>query len=119
LLYVIQIERQAGEWVLVGGYAGEVVTNRRAAMVFAPDRGVTRAFVARASYTIDTNRSVTVETSVRQNGDGVYVKGEFSRAQGRHWRTTITGAVIGGEADDFLGQYRRNSHVILGLRYSF
>jgi hypothetical protein len=119
LLYVIQIERQTGEWQLVAGYAGEVVTERRAQVVFAPDRGLTRAIVARASYTIDTNRSAAIETSVRQNGKGVYVKGEFSRAQGRHWRTTLTGAVIGGDAEDFLGQYRRNSHAILALRYSF
>jgi hypothetical protein len=26
---------------------------------------------------------------------------------------------IGGESDDFLGQYNRNSHVRLSLRYSF
>jgi hypothetical protein len=31
----------------------------------------------------------------------------------------VTGAVLGGEADDFLGQYRRNSHAILTVRYSF
>src|SRR4029077_11131227 len=30
VLYVIQVERQTGEWVLVGGYAGETVTDRRA-----------------------------------------------------------------------------------------
>jgi hypothetical protein len=119
LLYVIQLERQTGEWLLLAGYAGEWVTERRAQAVFAPDRGLTRALVARASYTIDTNRSVAIETSVRQNGDGVYVKGEFSRAQGRNWRTTVSGAVLGGDADDFLGQYRRNSHAILSLRYSF
>jgi hypothetical protein len=28
-------------------------------------------------------------------------------------------AVIAGEANDFLGQYRRNSHLSLTLRYSF
>jgi hypothetical protein len=29
VLYVVQLERQSGEWVFVGGYAGEVVTARR------------------------------------------------------------------------------------------
>ena len=29
VLYVVQLERQTGEWVIVGGYAGEVVTARR------------------------------------------------------------------------------------------
>src|SRR5262249_46957060 len=37
LLYVVQIERQTGEWVFIGGYAGEAVTNRRAALTFDPD----------------------------------------------------------------------------------
>src|SRR5205823_3125545 len=49
LLYVVQLERQTGEWTLVGGYAGEVVTERRAPLTFAPDRGLTRSIVARAS----------------------------------------------------------------------
>ena len=35
VLYVLQIERQTGEWVLVGGYAGEAVTAHRAALSFA------------------------------------------------------------------------------------
>jgi hypothetical protein len=42
VLYVMQVERQTGQWRLVGGYAGEVVTVRRAASTFAPDRGLTR-----------------------------------------------------------------------------
>ncbi len=119
VIYVVQLERQTGEWLLVGGYAGEVVTKAGAGATFAPDRGSTRALVGRASYTIDANRSAVVETAVRQDGGGVYVKGEYSKATGRHWRTTVTGALIRGAADDFLGQYRRNSHVGLSLRYSF
>jgi hypothetical protein len=119
VLYVVQLERQTGEWLLIGGYAGEIVTDARALANFAPDRGSARAFVGRASYTIDPNRSAAVEAAVRQSGTGVYVKGEFSEAVGRHWRATLTGAVIGGEAGDFLGQYRRNSHIGLSLRFSF
>jgi hypothetical protein len=118
-LYVVQVERQTGEWLLLGGYAGEVVTRAHAHSNFAPDRGASRAFIARASYTIDPNRSAAVETAIRTSGGGVYVKGELSKATGRHWRTTFTGAAIRGEPDDFLGQYRRNSHVGLSLRYSF
>ena len=45
VLYVVQLERQTGEWVFVGGYAGEAVTERRAALTFAPDRGLTRSIV--------------------------------------------------------------------------
>jgi hypothetical protein len=119
VLYVIQIERQTGEWLFVGGYAGEVVTAHRAPLTFAPDRGMARSIVARASYTIDPNRSAAVETAVHQNGHGVYVKAEYSQAHGQHWRTTVAGSAIGGRADDFLGQYRRNSHLSLALRYSF
>jgi hypothetical protein len=119
VLYVLQLERQTGEWVLVGGYAGEAVTARRARLTFAPDRGMTRSIVGRASYTIDPNRSVAFESAVRQNGDGVYVKAEYSQARGQHWRATVTGVVIAGSEDDFLGQYHRNSHFTAALRYSF
>ncbi|MFN7916075.1 MAG: hypothetical protein U0Q55_12120 [Vicinamibacterales bacterium] len=119
LLYVIQVERQTGEWLLLGGYAGEVVTERRTTSSFAPDRGLTRAFVARASYTIDSTRSMALEGAVRQNGNGFYAKGEYSQSRGAHWRTTVTGVLLAGADDDFLGQYRRNSNVTLSLRYSF
>lgn len=119
VLYVVQLERQTGEWLLVAGYVGEAVTARRAVLTFAPDRGLARSIVARASYTIDPNRSLAIETAVRQDGAGVYVKPEYSQAHGQHWRTTVAAVVIAGRADDFLGQYRRNSHLTLALRYSF
>ena len=119
VLYVVQLERQTGEWVFVGGYAGEKVTRNRAALSFAPDRGLSRSILARAAYTIDPNRSFEVEGAVRQNGDGIYLKGEYSQSRGQHWRTTIAGVAIGGDLDDFLGQYRRNSHLRLTVRFSF
>jgi hypothetical protein len=119
VLYVVQLERQTGEWQIVGGYAGEAVTVRRSTLTFAPDRGLTKSIVGRASYTIDTNRSVAFETAVRQNLDGEYLKVEYSQARGQHWRATFSGVAIGGESDDFLGQYSRNSHLRLSLRYSF
>ncbi len=119
ILYVLQLERQTGEWAIVGGYAGEAVTDRRAALTFAPDRGMTRSFVGRASYTIDPLRSIAFETAIRQSGDGVYGKVEYSQARGEHWRATVTAVAISGHSDDFLGQYRRNSHATATLRYSF
>ena len=97
----------------------EVVTTRRAVATFAPDRGLTRAIVARAGYTIDSNRSIAVEGAVRQDGQGFYSKVEYSQARGQHWRATLSGIVIAGSPDDFLGQYDRNSHVGVALRYSF
>ena len=119
ILYVVQIERQTGEWVLVGGYAGEAVTERRGSLTFAPDRGLTRSLVGRASYTLDVNRSIAFEGAFRQNGDGEYAKLEYSQARGQHWRATLTAVGIGGHADDFLGQYHRNSHFTATVRYSF
>ena len=118
VLYVLQLERQSGEWVFVGGYVGEA-SRSRTSLAFAPDRGLSRAVVARASYTLDPNRSVAVEGAARQNGRGVYARAEYSQARGQHWRATIAAVAIGGHADDFLGQYRRNSHATLTLRYSF
>lgn len=119
VLFVIQAERQTGEWLLIGGYAGSVVTRAGGSGTFAPDRGTTRSFIGRASYTIDSTRSAAVEGALRQNGDGVYLKGELSTLAGAHWRTTVAGAWIRGEPDDFLGQFRRNSHLSLTFRYSF
>lgn len=119
LLYVVQLERQTGEWVLVGGYAGEAVTERRTPLSFAPERAITPALVGRASYTIDPNRSAAFETALRQDLNGVYVRGEYSQARGQHWRATITGMLIRGTPTDFIGQYRRNSHVTTSVRYSF
>jgi hypothetical protein len=118
-LYVIQVERQAGEWFFVGGYSGEVVTLQRTQAQFAPDRGMTQAFLGRAGYTIDTNRSLAVDAAVRQNGDGSWLKFEYSQASGRHVRLTAQATWITGEPTDFFGRYNRNSHATLTLRYSF
>jgi hypothetical protein len=118
-LWVVQLERQAGEWSLVAGYAGEIVTESRSAPGFSPVRGFTRAIVARAGYTIDVNRSVAFEAVIRQDGKGIYAKAEYSRAFGAHWRATAGAALLRGDPSDFLGQYRLNSHAILTLRYSF
>jgi hypothetical protein len=117
--YVIQAERQSGELSLVAGYAGEVVTRRRALFGFAPDRGLTRALLVRAGYTINAIRSLAVEAAVRQTGTGFWVKTEYSQATGAHWRTTLTATIVGGSSADFFGQYRRNSHALATLRYSF
>jgi hypothetical protein len=117
--YVVQAERQSGEWFFVGGYAGEWVTRRRSPVEFAPDRGLTRAFLGRAAYTIDANRSLAFEGAVRRNGDGVWLKFEYSQLLGAHWRATAGFTLVRGAPGDFLGQYRRNSHAVLALRYSF
>lgn len=120
--YVLQLERQSGEWVFVGGYAGELGTPSQTSFVsllFESERGLSRAVIARASYTLGPNRSVAFEGAVRQNGRGVYAKAEYSQARGQHWRATIAAVAIGGRDDDILGQYHHNSHVALTLRYSF
>lgn len=118
-LYVVQIERQTGEWLLIGGYAGEIVTADRGVPVFMPERGMTRAIIGKASYTIDPRRSASAEAAVRQNGAGFYVKGEGSETYGQHWRVTVAAVLLRGEETDFVGQFRRNSHVLASLRYSF
>jgi len=119
-LYVIQLERQSGEWFFVGGYAGEAATKRGTQTGdFSPDRGLTKTLLGRAGYTIDANRSIAVEAAVRQNGDGTWARFEYSRAAGQHWRATANFVLLRGKMGDFLGQYHRNSHLLLILRYSF
>ena len=119
VLYVLQAERQVGEWLFIGGYAGEHVTEKGTKPRFAPDRGLAKAMVGRASYTIDTNRSLVFEGVLRQNGDGFSARGEYSQAMGPHMRLTGGVRLIRGEPDDFLGQYRRNSSASIAWRYSF
>ena len=119
VLFVVQVERQIGELSLVGGYAGEIVVTESAAFDYAPDRGLTRAFLGRAGYTVNANSDVSFEAAVRQNLDGVWIKGQYSKALDSHWRVTAAGVIIGGEEEDFIGQYRRNSHLLSTLRYSF
>jgi hypothetical protein len=119
LLYVLQLERTQGEWSFVGGYAGEYVTKERNPFFFAPDRGIAKTFLGRAGYTIDVNRSIAIETAIRQNANGAYVRAEYSQAFGQHWRATAGFILLRGEEQDFLGQYSRNSHALLTIRYSF
>jgi hypothetical protein len=119
VLWVLQLERQAGEWSFAGGYAGEATTEHRSAIGFSPTRGYARSLVGHASYTIDTNRSLTVEAVVRQNAAGAWLRAEFSQAFGQHIRATLGYALIRGDPTDFIGQYRLNSHALLTIRYSF
>jgi hypothetical protein len=118
-LYVVQVERQSGEWMFIGGYSGEVVTTSRVQAAFAPDRGLTKAFLGRASYTIDTNRSIAFEGAVRQNLDGTWLRFEYSQASGQHLRVTARATIIAGTPTDFFGRYDRNSHFTFSARYSF
>jgi hypothetical protein len=118
LQYVLELERHIGEWALTGGYVGEAVTAERENPVLALDRAFNRTFMGRADYTIDVNRRLAFEGVVRQSGDGAWLKFEYSEAIGQNWRATASFTVIRGTAADFLGQYHRNSHGILSMRYS-
>jgi hypothetical protein len=120
VLYVVQLERQSGEWFFVGGYGGDVVTRWGAQSGdFNPDRGLTRTILARAGYTIDPSRTIAFESAVRDNGHGAWAKSEYSQAFGDHWRLTAGFSLIQGKPSDFLGQYRRNSHGLIAVKYSF
>lgn len=119
VLYVIQLERQAGEWGFTAGYAGQATTDHRSTLGFSPVRGFARSLVGQATYTIDTNRAVSFEGVVRQNGEGVWLRAGYTQAFGQHLRATAAFALIRGSQDDFIGQYHRNSHALLALRYSF
>ena len=119
VLYVIELERQVGEWIFDGGYTGEVVTREVPGARFGPDEGVAKSFIGRVSYTLGPRRSLAVEGAVRQNGDGMYARGEYSEAFGQHLRLTLSGVALGGDDTSFLGQYRHNSNVTAALRFSY
>ena len=82
-------------------------------------RGLSKTFLGTARYTIDANRSIAFEGSLRQNGDGAWLRTEYSQAVGQHWRATVNFTLIRGEPAAFLGQYRRNSHLTVFVRYNF
>lgn len=119
VLYVVQAERQSGEWLFIGGYTGEYDIEKRNSLSFDLERGLAKAFVGRASLTIDTRRSLVFEGVARQNGKGFYGKFEYSHSFGQHWRVTPRIGIIRGSEGDFLGQYRRNSFASVTIRYSF
>jgi hypothetical protein len=119
VLYVVELERQTGEWLLDGGYAGQAVTRSGATLAFGPEQGLARSFIGHASYTVDPRRTVAIEGLVRQDLKGFYVKGEYSQTYGQHWRLTADGVGIAGEEGDFIGQYHRNSYGSIALKFSF
>ena len=119
VIYVIQLERQIKELSLVVGYAGDAITTRSASLQFSPELGFARAVLTHVQYTIDANRSLAADAAVRQNGQGSWLRSEYSQAFGQHWRATAGFTWIRGDAGDFLGQYHRNSFALLALRYSF
>jgi hypothetical protein len=119
VLYVVQLERQWKEWLFVGGYTGDAITRHGVPFQFAADRGLARAMIGRAQWTIDPNRSLAFEAVVRQNGQGMYGKAEYSQTFKQHWRATLSMVGIGGSSSDFLGQYHHNSFGSAVLRYSF
>ncbi|MCX6538255.1 MAG: hypothetical protein NT151_04875 [Acidobacteria bacterium] len=119
VLYVLQAERQIGEWLVVAGYAGEAVTATRTPTGFAFDRGLTRAVLGRASYAIDTNRSLAIDAAIRQDGAGHWLRWEFSQARGQHVRVTAQATWIHGSQTNFFGRYNRNSNATMSVRYSY
>jgi hypothetical protein len=78
-----------------------------------------RALLSRAAYEIDAGRKISFETAVRQNGDGLLFRSQYSHAWTRQLSATAGFTLIRGAAADFLGQYRRNSFISLAFRYSF
>jgi hypothetical protein len=119
LLYVLQLERTHGEWVFVGGYAGTIVTSAANPLQFSPERGFARSVLGTVRYAISPSKSFAASGALRQNGQGVWLRFEYSQSYGRNWRATGGYTLIRGDMTDFLGQYRRNSHASLALRYSF
>jgi hypothetical protein len=119
LLYVLEVERQIRDLRLTFGYAGEVITKNRNTPQFAAEQGFTRALIGHAQYALGSNRALTLDTFVRQNGHSSLVRPGYSQSFGAHWSATAGFVWLRGDESDFLGQYHRNSFAITELRYSF
>lgn len=118
-LYVAQLERNLGEWTIVGGYSGEHVTHKKTQFDFAPDRGLANAVLVHIALKIDSDRTIGGQAAIRQNGDGAWIQGEYTQMLSNHWQFRIVGTLIRGSTSDFLGQYRRNSNLMIAIRYLF
>lgn len=105
--------------MVASGYAGQTVFDQRYPVYFDPERGLTKTFFAKAVYNLSAPTSLTLETAVRQNGQGVWSTVEYSRQLADHWRVIGGITFVAGLPHDFLGEYRRNSFGVLKLRYSF
>jgi hypothetical protein len=119
VLYLLELERQIHYAHITFGYAGEVVTAHSDALQYLGERGFARGLISHVLYTLDSNRSLTLDTFIRQNGASSIVSPSYSQSFREHWRTTVGFAWLRGEVSDFLGQYHRNSFVKMELRYSF
>jgi len=118
-LYILETEKQTGEWLLSGGYAGEVVTAHRSLLDFNPERGLARAFFGRADYAISSDRTLGAKTVLRQNGRASWTQLSYSQLFAQHFRVTAAYNWLRGSSEDFIGQFYRNSFVTVTLRYSF
>jgi len=119
LLYVFEVQRQIRDLLITVGYAGELVTAHTNTLQFAAEQGFTRAIVGQAHYALDSNRTLTLDVFVRQNGQSSLVRPGYSQSIGRHWRANFGFSWLRGEETDFLGQYHRNSFAVGEVRYSF
>jgi AraC family transcriptional regulator of adaptative response/methylated-DNA-[protein]-cysteine methyltransferase len=80
VLYVVQLERQAGEWSFVGGYAGQHVTQNRALLTFAPDRGLTEGL--RSEYP-------AARIALDRSGLSRWTRAVLARLKGRQPRVDL------------------------------
>ena len=116
---VIQVERNAGEWFLTGGYAGEHVFKQVRPYRFAPDRGLTRAFLGHARRQLDERRNLELTAVVRSSGQGMLFRAAYSHNLSAHFSLTLSWTFLHGKEGDFLGNYSRNSQGGAWFRYGF
>lgn len=119
VLYLLELERQIREAHITLGYVGEVVTAHGSAMQYLGERGFARGLISHVLYTLDPNRSLTLDVLIRENGASSIVSPAYTQSFGNHWRATVGFTWLRGEVHDFLGQYHRNSFLKTELHYNF
>lgn len=118
-LYVAQIDREIGDWSFAVGYAGQTIFEKRNLVDFQPDRGLARAFLTHAAYRHSSRTAFSLDGVIRQNGEGVLLRFEYTYQFAQGWQMILSAVGLRGDQMDFLGQFRRNSHGLVTLRYSF
>src|SRR5262249_46602727 len=85
VLYVVQLERQTGEWMFVGGYAGEVLTGPRAPTPCGGGRGVGAMVGGRARKHDTRQRGWGRRDHNQKKGWGRVGKGRVLSGRGKTW----------------------------------
>ncbi|HEY3128726.1 MAG TPA: DUF1302 family protein [Acidobacteriota bacterium] len=122
--YALGADKHYGEWFLLGEILGDSSfghsqSNSQAGRFRFPDRGLGHSLLGRVERTINPWSSFRVTTIIRFSGHGFLLQPAYQYQVSQAWKAEAGILILGGNSDDFLGQYRDNTRLYVKLRKSF